>query len=105
MKPSLWMTIALCLALAGQARTDDAADRKAEAASLVDLAKPQLARGGYFDAGANLKNADAAMLLAGAYRDTGEYAKAIETISGLDKSAAALTLTAELLFAKGDDAG
>ena len=36
------------------ARSDEAADRKSEAAARVDSAKSKLARGGYFDAVADL---------------------------------------------------
>src|SRR6188768_3516729 len=87
-------------------RADEAADAKAEAVSRIETAKPQLARGGYFDAIANLKKAiaadptslDAALLLAGAYRDTGEYDKARDVVTPFDKSAAAQTLRAELLL-------
>ena len=74
------VALALVIVIASSALSDDAADAKAEASARIDAAKPQLARGGYFDAIANLKKAveadptsvDAAVLLAGAYRDTGE---------------------------------
>jgi tetratricopeptide (TPR) repeat protein len=101
----------LLVLLASGGVADDP-DAKAEAASLVDLAKPQVARGGYFDAVSNLKkavaadptNEDAALLLAGAYRDTGEYEKAVAVLASFDKSAAAQTLRAEVLFVLGRDA-
>lgn len=107
--------LVLCLLSAGLAAPAFAqeGDAKVEAAACIDTAKPQLSRGGYFDAIANLKkalaaepaNLDAALLLAGAYRDTGEYAKALEVIAPFDASAKAVTLRAELLFIRGDDAG
>jgi len=104
--------LAIVFGISLAVRADDAADAKAEATARVESAKPKLARGGYFDAIADLKkavaadasNLDAAMLLAGAYRDTGEYAKASELLVAFDKSAAALTLRAELLLARGDEA-
>ncbi len=107
------LPFALCLAaLPAAAAFPETDEAKAEAAARVETAKPQLVRGGYFDAIANLKkalaadsaNVEAALLLAGAYRDTGEYAKAIETVSPFDQSAAALTLRAEVLLTRGDDA-
>ena len=99
----------LLLASHGLAADDEA---KAEAAARVETAKPQLARGGWFDAIANLKkaveadpsNEEAALLLAGAYRDTGEYAKAVETAGRFEKSARARTLLAEVLATLGKDA-
>jgi tetratricopeptide (TPR) repeat protein len=98
--------------IASNAFAADDVDVKAEAAARVETAKPQLARGGWFDAIANLKkavevdpsNVEAALLLAGAYRDTGEYAKAIETAQPLDKSAPARTLLADVLATVGRDA-
>jgi tetratricopeptide (TPR) repeat protein len=100
------------LLLAATAFAADDPELKAEAAARVDTAKPQLARGGWFDAIANLEkavaadpsNVEAALLLAGAYRDTGEYAKAIDTVQKHDKSAAARTLLAEVLASVGKDA-
>jgi tetratricopeptide (TPR) repeat protein len=105
--------VALLVVVASHVRADDAADAKAEAVSRIETAKPQLARGGYFDAIANLKKAlaadpsslDAALLLAGAYRDTGEYDKARDAVTPFDKSAAAQTLRAELLLLRGDYEG
>ena len=103
---------ALLVLLASNAFAADDADAKAEAAARVETAKPMLARGGWFDAIANLKkaveadptNVEAALLLAGAYRDTGEYAKALETVGRFDKSAPARTLLAEVLATVGRDA-
>lgn len=103
---------ALVVLLVGNAFAADDTDAKAEAVSRVETAKPQLARGGWFDAIGNLKkaleadpsNSEAAILLAGAYRDTGEYGKAIETASPLDKSAPARALLAEVLASVGRDA-
>jgi tetratricopeptide (TPR) repeat protein len=105
--------LALVVLLASSTRADDASDLKAEAAARVESAKPKLARGGWFDAIADLKkaveadptNIEAATLLAGAYRDTGEYAKGAQLLASFDKSAPALTLRAELLLLAGDDAG
>ena len=108
------LPLVLLLLLAGPVAVHaQDADAKAEAASLVDTAKPLLERGGYFDAISNLKkalaadprNAEAALLLAGAYRDTGELAKALELLTPLDAPSAALTLRAEIQFARGDDSG
>lgn len=108
------LPFALCLAaLPAAAAFPEDDEAKAEAAARVETAKPLLARGGYFDAIANLKkavaadpaNAEAAILLACAYRDTGEYAKAAETVAPFEQSAAALTLRAEVLLLRGDDAG
>lgn len=114
MKPACPLAFVLVVAasFAAGARAADE-DPKAEAASRIDTAKPQLARGGYFDAILNLKKAlaadpasiDAALLLAGAYRDTGEYAKALDVVAPFDKSAAAQTLRAEILFLRGDTDG
>src|SRR5262245_1339615 len=103
---------AVALAVLAAAALADEPDAKAEAAARVETAKPQLARGGWFDAIANLKkaleadpsNAEASLLLAGAYRDTGEYAKAIETLNPLDKSAPARAMLAEVLATVGRDA-
>jgi tetratricopeptide (TPR) repeat protein len=113
MKTAAALAFALVFVSASPSRADDAADLKAESAARVESAKSKLARGGYFDAIADLKkaveadptNVDAAMLLAGAYRDTGEYAKASQLLAAFDKSAVALTLRAELLLLVGDDAG
>jgi tetratricopeptide (TPR) repeat protein len=88
-------------------------DAKVEIAGLIDLARPLVAKGSYLDAISNLKkvltldpsNAEAALLLAAAHRDLGEYDKAIEVLKPFDRSVAALTLRAELLFARGDEAG
>lgn len=108
------LPLALCLAAlpatAGFAADDEA---KAEAAARVETARPQLARGGWFDAIANLKkalavdpaNEDAALLLAGAYRDTGAYAAAADVLAPFEKSARALTLRAEVLLTRGDATG
>jgi tetratricopeptide (TPR) repeat protein len=103
---------AFVLLLVPAAFAADDADAKAEAASRVETAKPQLARGGWFDAIANLKkalevdpaNTEAALLLAGAYRDTGAYATAIDTLGPLSKSAPARTMLAEVLATLGRDA-
>ncbi len=103
----------LLVAASTSARADDTADAKAEAAARIDSAKPKLARGGYFDAVADLKkavaadptNVEAATLLAGAWRDTGEYRKAAELLVPFDKSAATLAMRAEILLLVGDDAG
>jgi tetratricopeptide (TPR) repeat protein len=103
----LAVSILLLSLVAGGVAADDP-DAKAEASSRVDTARSQLARGGYFDAIANLKkaveadptNVDAAMLLAGAYRDTGEYAKAAATVP-LRPTAASETLRAEVLLLLG----
>src|SRR5437773_3674296 len=101
MRTSLAAAALSILALTASAQDQD---QKAEAASRVELAKPQLARGAYFDAIANLKkaaeadpgNLEAAMLLASARRDTGEYAPAQQALAPFDKSAAALALLAEV---------
>src|SRR5262245_21141072 len=107
------LALALLCAAAPAASLADEAEDKAAATAYVETAKPQLARGGWFDAIANLRkavaadpsNVEAAMLLAGAYRDTGEYARASETLAAHTKSAAAQTLAAELLLLRGDTDG
>src|SRR5262245_47090772 len=97
-------------ALAASLRAQDATDAKADAAARVETARPQLARGSYFDAIANLKkavaadpsNVEAGVLLGRALHDTGEDAKALEALAPLTQSAAALTLRAEILLAASD---
>src|SRR5687767_2072779 len=97
------LTCLLAVTLATPAGAQDP-DAKPEAASRIDMAKSQLASGRYNDAITNLKKALAAepanlgtaMLLSGAYRDTGEYVEAVEVLKAFGEAPAALTLRAEL---------
>lgn len=93
------------------APTDE--DRKT-AAGLVELAQPMVARGSYFDAIKELKDARdldpeswaAGRLLAQAYEETGELDRALDVLGAFPGDVEALTLRARVLAGRGrlDDA-
>ena len=111
---SVFVLSAALLAIPSTARAQEAtgivsAEDAAAARDLVELARPNLARGGYADALRSLRqareadpaNADAAILMAGALRDTGKIKAALRALADIDGDVRVLTLRAELLLDTG----
>lgn len=102
---------AVPIAVRAQDGAAASAEDQAAARDLVDLARPELARGSYADAIRLLReardtdpaNTEAVVLLASALRDTGKPDAALKALAGLDGDVRALALRAELLLDTGAD--